>query len=181
MMSSDEPLNRLKLRFAANMKRHPGLEWTEVEARLKTMEGKTASLTAMEMSGGEPDVVGLDRSTGEYIFFDCSAESPKERRNTCYDAKGQEQRVKNGIFPAGNVLDMAAAMGIEILSEDEYRALQKLGAFDLKTSSWLKTPPEIRKLGGAIFGDCRYGHVFIYHNSAPSFYSSRGFRGSLKV
>jgi hypothetical protein len=180
-MSHAELLNIIKSRFSDNMDRHPDLAWTDVEERLKKDERKLKSLAAMEESGGEPDVVSLDQATGEFIFFDCSAESPQGRRNTCYDNAAYLSRVKKNVFPSGSALEMAAAMGIEVLTEDEYRDLQKLGAFDLKTSSWLKTPPEIRKLGGAIFADRRYDHVFVYHNSAPSFYGVRGFRGSLRV
>lgn len=133
------------------------------------------------MTGGEPDVVGCDRSAGAYIFFDCSKETPKHRRKVCYDQEGQEMRERNGIHPAGNALGMANAMGVDLLTEEQYRELQKLGSFDTKTSSWIRTPTNIRTLGGALFADRRYGHVFVYHNSAPSFYSSRGFRGSLRV
>ncbi len=135
----------------------------------------------MESTGGEPDVVGYDKKTGEYIFYDCSAESPKGRRSICYDREGQEEREKKGVHPAGNAVDLAAAMGIELLNEDQYQELQKLGEFDTKTESWIQTPPGIRKLGGALFCDRRYGHVFVFHNSAPSFYAARGFRGSLRV
>ena len=135
----------------------------------------------MERTGGEPDVVGYDEKTGEYIFYDCSAESPVGRRNVCYDREGQQEREKKGIHPAGNAIDMAAAMGVELLREEQYRELQKLGNFDTKTSSWIKTPSDIRKLGGAIFADCRYGHVFVFHNSAPSFYGGRAFRSLLRV
>jgi hypothetical protein len=135
----------------------------------------------MESTGGEPDVVGYDKETGEYIFSDCSAESPKGRRSICYDGEGQEERERKGVHPAGNAIDLAAAMGIELLNEDQYRALQKLGEFDTKTSSWIQTPTDIRRLGGAIFADRRFDHVFVYHNSAPSFYAARGFRGSLRV
>ena len=177
----EELFGALKVRFEKNMNRHQDIEWDKVQEKLEDDAEKLSSLHEMEKTGGEPDVVGQDPKTGEYIFYDCSAESPRDRRNTCYDREGQEAREKKGIYPGGNAADMAADMGIELLTEDEYRALQKLGNFDLKTSSWLKTPPEIRKLGGAIFADRRYDHVFVYHNSAPSFYSSRGFRGSLKV
>jgi hypothetical protein len=135
----------------------------------------------MERTGGEPDVVGYDEKTGEYTFYDCSAESPDGRRSICYDGAGQDQREKQGVFPAGNAVDLAAAMGVELLTEEEYRALQKLGEFDTRTESWVKTPADIRKLGGALFCDRRYGHVFVFHNSAPSFYAARGFRGSLRV
>lgn len=177
----DNLLSILKDRFEQNMGRHKGLDWTKVQARLEANPEKLLSLHEMEKTGGEPDVVGYDKKTGEYIFYDCSPESPKGRRNTCYDREGQAERDKKGVHPAGNAIDMAAAMGIEILTEEEYRALQKLGDFDTKTSSWLKTPADIRERGGAIFADFRYGHVFIYHNSAPTFYSARGFRGSLRV
>ena len=177
----DELLTALQARFEANMKRHQGLEWTAIQAKLEANTQKLWSLHEMERTGGEPDVVGQDKQTGEYIFYDCAAESPDGRRNTCYDGAGQAAREKKGVYPAGNAVDMAAAMGIELLTEDQYRALQKLGEFDTKTSSWVETPPDIRKLGGAIFVDRRYGHVFVYHNSAPSFYSARGFRGSLRV
>jgi len=177
----EELLRALKTRFEENMNRHTGLEWVQVQAKLESNPDKLWSLSEMERTGGEPDVVGHDNKTGEYIFIDCSAESPKGRRNVCYDREGQEEREKHGVHPEGNVIDMAAAMGIELLTEEQYRDLQKLGNFDTKTQSWVKTPPDIRKLGGAIFADRRYGHVFVYHNSAPSFYGSRGFRGSLRV
>jgi len=177
----EELLRALKTRFEKNMNRHEGLEWAKVQAKLEANAEKLWSLNEMERTGGEPDVAGHDRKTGEYIFYDCSAESPKGRRNVCYDHKGQEEREKKGVHPAGNAIDMAAAMGIELLTEDQYRELQKLGNFDTKTSSWVKTPSNIRNLGGAIFCDRRYDHVFVYHNSAPSFYSVRGFRGSLRV
>jgi len=180
-MSNLELLNVLKTRFEDNMDRHKGIEWAKVQAKLESNNEKLWSLNEMERTGGEPDVVGQDETTGEYIFYDCSAESPKGRRNICYDHESQEQRIKKGVFPNGNVIDMAADMGIELLTEEQYRELQKLGEFDMKTSSWVKTPSDIRKLGGAIFADLRYGHVFIYHNSAASFYSSRAFRGSLRV
>jgi len=180
-MSNLELLNILKTRFEDNMNRHKGIEWAIVQARLESNNDKLWSLNEMERTGGEPDVVGQDETTGEYIFYDCSAESPKGRRNICYDLEGQEQRKKKGVYTEGNAIDMAAAMGIELLTEEQYRELQKLGEFDTKTSSWIKTPSDIRKLGGAIFADFHYGHVFIYHNSAPSFFSSRGFRGSLGV
>jgi len=163
------------------MYRHKGLEWAKIQAKLEANTEKLRSLDEMERTGGEPDVVGHDKKTGEYIFYDCSAESPKGRRNVCYDREGQETREKQGVRPGGNAIDMAAAMGIELLTEEQYRELQKLGNFDTKTSSWVKTPSDIRKLGGAIFADRRYGNVFVYHNSAPSFYSARAFRGSLKV
>lgn len=177
----EELLTSLKTRFERNMRRHQGLAWDKVQEKLEADRNKMLSISKMEESGGEPDVVGFDQKTGEYIFYDCSAESPRGRRNTCYDREGQQAREKKGIYPGGNAVDMAADMGIELLTEDQYRSLQKLGEFDTKTSSWLKTPGDIRKPGGAIFADRRYNHVFVYHNSAPSFYSSRGFRGSLRV
>ena len=174
-------LNTLQVRFEKNMNRHEGLEWPKIQAKLEAHPEKLSSLKAMESSGGEPDVVGYDEKTGEYIFYDCSAETPEGRRTICYDGDGQAEREKKGIHPAGNAVDIAAAMGIELLSEDQYRALQKLGEFDTKTSSWIQTPADIRKLGGAIFCDRRYDTVFVYHNGAQSFYSGRGFRGSLRV
>ena len=176
-----ELLRILNTRFEKNMNRHKGIEWTKVQAKLEVNSEKLWSLNEMELTGGEPDVVGYDKKTGEYIFYDCSAESPKGRRNVCYDREGQEAREKKGVHPEGNAIDMAATMGIELLTEEQYRELQKLGNFDTKTSSWVKTPSDIRKLGGAIFADRRYDHVFVYHNSAPSFYGVRGFRGSLRV
>lgn len=176
----NELLSVLKTRFERNMNRHKGLEWAEIQAKLDSAE-KLWSLNEMERTGGEPDVVGQDKKTGEYIFCDCSAESPNGRRNVCYDHQAQKEREKKGVHPAGNVIDMATTMGIEPLTEDKYRELQKLGKFDTKTQSWLKTPADIRKLGGAIFADYRFGHVFVYHNTAPCFYSGRGFRGSLRV
>jgi hypothetical protein len=175
----EELLGVLKARFEKNMNRHKGLEWTKVQAKLEANTEKLWSLNEMERTGGEPDVVGHDKKTGEYIFYDCSAESPKGRRNVCYDSEGQEAR--KAFKPENNAIDMAAAMGIELLTEEQYRKLQKLGNFDTKTSSWVKTPSDIRKLGGALFADCRYGNVFVYHNSAPSYYGARGFRGSLRV
>ncbi|MFW9826846.1 MAG: DUF4256 domain-containing protein [Candidatus Thorarchaeota archaeon] len=177
----EELLRALKSRFEKNMNRHKGLEWAKVQARLEANTEKQWSLNEMERTGGEPDVVGYDKKTTEYVFYDCSAESPKGRRNICYDREGQEVREKKGVHPEGNAIDMAASMGIELLTEEQYRELQKLGNFDTKTSSWVKTPSDIRKLGGAIFADRRYDHVFVYHNSAPSFYSVRAFRGSLRV
>jgi len=177
----EELLRALKTRFEKNMNRHKGLEWARVHAKLEANTEKLWSLNEMERTGGEPDVVGFDKKKGEYIFYDCSAESPRGRRNVCYDREGQEVREKKGVHPEGNAIDMVAAMGIELLTEDQYRELQKLGNFDTKTSSWVKTPSDIRKLGGAIFADRRYGHVFVYHNSAHSFYSVRAFRGSLRV
>ena len=175
----EELLRTLKTRFEKNMNRHEGLEWAEVQAKLEANTEKLWSLNEMERTGGEPDVVGHDKGTGEYVFFDCSAESPKGRRSVCYDREGQESRKEHK--PANNAMDMAASMGIELLTEEQYRALQKLGNFDLKTSSWVQTPSEIRKLGGALFCDRRYDHVFVYHNGAPSYYAARGFRGSLRV
>ncbi|MFW9897447.1 MAG: DUF4256 domain-containing protein [Candidatus Thorarchaeota archaeon] len=177
----EELLRVLKARFEKNMNRHKDLEWVKVQAKLKVNVEKLWSLNEMERTGGEPDVIGHDKKTGEYIFYDCSAESPKGRRNVCYDREGQEAREKKGIYLAGNAVDIAADIGIELLTEEQYRELQKIGNFDTKTSSWVKTPSDIRKLGGAIFADRRYDHVFVYHNSAPSFYSVRAFRGSLRV
>jgi len=177
----DELLKGLKIRFEKHMARHPDMAWDKVQARLEANPEKLWSLYEMERTGGEPDVVGCDDETGQYIFFDCSPESPKGRRSLCYD--GEALRSRKDHKPENSAVDMAAAMGIELLTEEQYRQLQKLGPhpYDTKTSSWLKTPPDIRKLGGAIFGDYRYGHVFIYHNGAESYYSSRGFRGVLKV
>jgi hypothetical protein len=177
----EEILRTLKTRYEKNMSRHKGLEWALVQAKLESPAGveKLWSLNEMESSGGEPDVVGYDKKTGEYIFYDFSVESPKGRRNLCYDREALESRKE--YKPKDSALDMAADMGIEILSQEQYRELQELGNFDTKTSSWLKTPSEIRKLGGAIFADRRYNHVFVYHNGAPSFYGVRGFRGSLRV
>ena len=171
----------LKARFEKNMNRHRDLKWSELQARLDRQAGteKLWSLYEMERSGGEPDVVGSDKKTGEYIFFDCSAESPKGRRSVCYDLEGLESRKEHK--PESNAIDMAAEMGIELLTEEQYRGLQKLGDFDTITSSWVKTPAEIRKLGGAVFCDRRYNHVFLYHNGAESYYAVRGFRGSLRV
>jgi hypothetical protein len=177
----EELLITLKDRFERHMNRHKALEWPKVQAKLEAHPQKLSSLYAMESTGGEPDVVGYDEKTDEYIFFDCSEQSPKGRRSICYDGEGQEAREKKGVHPAGNAVDLAAAMGIELLNEDQYRQLQELGEFDTKTESWLQTPASIRKLGGAIFGDRRYDHVFVFHNSAPSFYATRGFRGSLRV
>ena len=175
----EELLKALKARFKKKMNRHEGLEWTKVQAKLKANTEKLWSLNEMERTGGEPDVVGHDKKTGEYIFNDCSAESPNGRRNVCYDREGWEARKANR--PETNAIDMAAAMGIELLTEEQNRELQKLGNFDTKTSNWVKTPSDIRKLGGAVFADRRYGNVFMYHNSAPSYYAARGFRGSLRV
>ncbi|MFD1706706.1 DUF4256 domain-containing protein [Siminovitchia sediminis] len=169
----------LKDRFAKNMDRHEGLEWDQVQARLEENPEKLWSLNEMERTGGEPDVVGQDQKTGEYIFYDCSAESPKGRRSICYDREALESRKKHK--PENSAMDMAADMGIELLTEEQYRALQKLGTFDQKTSSWVQTPADIRERGGALFCDYRYGHVFLYHNGAESYYAARGFRGSLRV
>jgi hypothetical protein len=177
----EELLKILKERFEKNKRRHEGLEWADLLARLVRNGGVLWSLSEMQRTGGEPDVIGRDRATSEYVFCDCAAESPQGRRNVCYDRKGQEKREKEGLRPAGNVLDLAAAMGIEPLTEEQYRELQKLGSFDMKTQSWLKTPAEISELGGAIFGDRRFGRVFVYHNTAPCFYRGRGFRGLLKI
>ena len=172
-------LKTLKARFEKNMNRHPGIEWASVQARLEASPAKLWSLSEMERTGGEPDVVRRDEKTGEYVFYDCAAESPEGRRSLCYDGEALESRKQ--ARPDGSAVDMATGMGIELLAEEQYRELQKLGEFDTKTSSWVKTPPDIRKLGGAIFGDRRYNRVFVYHNSAPSYYAARGFRGSLKV
>ena len=174
-----ELLILLKTRFEKNMKRHKGLEWVNLLARLEANTEKLWSLREMERTGGEPDVVGHDEKTGEFIFYDCSAESPVGRRNLCYDREALESRKENK--PENNVIDMASAMGIELLTEEQYRELQKLGNFDTKTSSWVKTPPDIRKLGGALFGDRRYDTVFVYHNGAQSYYSARAFRGMLRI
>jgi hypothetical protein len=175
----EELLRVLKTRFEKNMNRHKGLEWAKVQAKLEDNTEKLWSLNEMERTGGEPDVVGHDKKTDECIFYDCSAESPKGRRNVCYDHEGQEAR--KSFKPENNTIDMAAVMGIELLTEEQYRELQKLGNFDTKTSSWLNTPSDIRKLGGALFADRRYGNVFVYHNSAPSYYGVRAFRGLLRV
>jgi len=169
----------LKNRFEKNMNRHQGFEWNKIKTKLEFDAKKLWSLNEMEITGGEPDVVGYDVKTDEFIFYDCSVESPVGRRSLCYDREALESRKENK--PENNALDMAAAMGIEILSENEYRYMQQLGNFDSKTSSWIKTPDEIRKLGGAIFADFRYNNVFVYHNGAQSYYASRGFRGSLRV
>jgi hypothetical protein len=177
----EELLRTLKARFEKNMNRHKGIEWAKVKAKLDSPAGieKLWSLSEMERTGGEPDVVGQDKKTGEYIFYDCSAESPKGRRSLCYDREALESRKENR--PGNNAADLAAVIGIELLTEEQYRELQGLGNFDTKTSSWVKTPAEIRKHGGAVFCDRRYDHVFLYHNGAESYYAVRGFRGSLRV
>jgi len=176
---SEELLRALRARFEKNMNRHKGLVWAQVQAKLEGSADKLRSLSEMERTGGEPDVVGHDKKTGEYIFYDCSEESPKGRRSLCYDREALESRKENK--PKGSALDLAAAMGIEILSEEQYRELQELGQFDEKTSSWVNTPPNIRKLGGALFCDRRFDTVFVYHNGAESYYAARGFRGLLRV
>jgi hypothetical protein len=175
----NELVRTLKARFEKNMNRHKGLEWTKAQARLEANPEKLWSLSEMERTGGEPDVVGHDKVTGEYIFFDCSAESPKARTSLCYDREALDSRKEHK--PKNSATDMAAAIGIELLTEEQYRELQKLGEFDTKSSTWVKTPPEMRKLGGALFADRRFGRVFFYHNGAESYYSGRGFRGSLRV
>ena len=175
----EELLKSLKARFEKNMNRHKGVDWAKVQAKLEANAAKLWSLNEMETTGGEPDVVGQDKKTGEYIFFDCSAESPKGRRSVCYDREALDARKEHK--PKDNAIDMATAMSIELLTEEQYRDLQKLGNFDAKTSSWVKTPSAIRKLGGALYCDRRYDHVFVYHNGADSYYAARGFRGSLKV
>jgi len=175
----EELLSVLKARFEKNMDRHQGLEWAAVQSKLEANPEKLWSLNEMERTGGEPDVVAHDQKMGEYIFYDCSAESPKDRRSLCYDREALESRKEHK--PKNSAMDMAAAMGVELLTEDQYRELQKLGNFDLKTSSWVKTPAEIRKLGGGLFCDRRYDHVFVYHNGAESYYAARGFRGGLRV
>jgi hypothetical protein len=175
----EELLKALKARFEQNMNRHKGLEWEKVQAKLEANAEKLWSLNEMEKTGGEPDVVGLDKTTGEYFFYDCSSESPKSRRSLCYDREALDSRKENK--PKDNAMDMASAIGIEVLTEEQYRELQNLGKFDTKTSSWVKTPPAIRKLGGALFCDRRYDTVFVYHNGAESYYAARGFRGLLRV
>lgn len=175
----DELLATLKTRFEKNPGRHKGLDWVKVEARLTADAGKLWTLAEMERTGGEPDVVGFDKKTGEFIFYDCSPESPAGRRSLCYDREALDKRKEHK--PANSVVDMAAEIGVELLTEAQYRDLQKLGKFDAKTSSWVLTPPDIRKLGGAVFCDYRYGQVFLYHNGADSYYAARGFRGSLRV
>ena len=175
----EELLGALKVRFVKSLNRHQGIEWAKVQAKLEAHTEKLWSLNEMERTGGEPDVVGHDQKTGEYIFYDCSAESPKGRTSVCYDREGLESRKEHE--PENNAMDMAAAMGIDLLTEEQYGELQKLGNFDTKTSSWVKTPADIRKLGGALFCDRRYDTVFVYHNGAESYYAARGFRGWIKV
>lgn len=175
----DKLLATLKARFEKNVNRHPGIAWEKVRARLEASPEKLWSLHEMEDTGGEPDVVGHDKKTGEFIFFDCSPESPKGRTSVCYDREGWESRKEHR--PKDTAMDMAEAMGVEMLTEEQYRGLQQLGEFDLKTSTWVKTPDDIRKLGGALFCDRRFGHVFVYHNGAQSYYSARGFRAALRV
>lgn len=175
----EELLEALKARFEKNMKRHNGLEWAKVQAKLEANPEKLWSLSELEKTGGEPDVAGHDQKTGEYIFFDCSPESPKGRAGVCYDREGLDSRKEHK--PKNTAIDMAMTMGVELLTEQQYHQLQKLGEFDTKTTTWVKTPAEIRKLGGALFGDRRFGRVFIYHNGAQSYYSARGFRSSLRV
>ncbi|HMH43740.1 MAG TPA: DUF4256 domain-containing protein [Pyrinomonadaceae bacterium] len=175
----EELLRAVKARFEKNMNRHEGLEWTKVQAKLEANAEKLWSLNEMERTGGEPDVVGHDKKTGEYIFFDCSPETPKGRTSVCYDREGLESRKEHK--PKTNAIDMATAMGVELLTEEQYLKLQKFGDFDTKTSSWVKTPPDIRKLGGALYCDRRYGRVFVGHNGAQSYYAARAFRGSLRV
>jgi Protein of unknown function (DUF4256) len=176
---SKELLNLVKVRFDKNINRHKGIEWGSVQAKLEKDSEKLWSLNEMEITGGEPDVIGFDKKTGEYIFFDCAAESPKGRRSVCYDHEALESRKEHK--PENSAMQMAADMGIDILTEEQYRELQKFGRFDTKTSSWIKTPADIRKLGGAIFCDFRYGQTFVYHNGAESYYAARAFRGSLRV
>jgi hypothetical protein len=174
-----ELIGKLKSRFEKNINRHNDIEWSKVEEKLKSNSKKLESLSQMEITGGEPDVIGYDKATDEYHFVDCSPETPKERRNLCYDRKALDSR--KSFKPADSAVDVATAMGIELLSEEQYRVLQSIGHFDAKTSSWLKTPENVRKLGGAIFGDYRFDRVFVYHNGAESYYASRGFRGLLRV
>ncbi len=175
----EELLSTFKARFEKNMGRHKGVEWARIQEKLEANPEKLWSLSEMERTGGEPDVVGHDKKTGEYIFYDCAPESPKGRRSVCYDREALEARKEHK--PKDSALDMAAAIGVEILTEEQYRELQKLGNFDTKSSSWVKTPPDIRKLGGALYCDRRYNHVFVYHNGADSYYAVRGFRGSLRI
>ncbi len=176
---AEELLIKLKIRFEKNIHRHPGLEWADVQSKLVNVGEKLWSLNEMERTGGEPDIIAKDKQTGEYIFYDCSSESPKERRSICYDEEALESRKEHK--PKNSAIGMAKAMGVHILSEDQYRDLQKLGKFDTKTSSWIQTPAKIRELGGALFADYRYDHVFVYHNGAESYYGARGFRASLKI
>jgi hypothetical protein len=176
-----ELLRALQSRFEENTRRHPGLEWANVQAKLEANPDKLRSLGEMERTGGEPDVVGYDKKSGTYIFIDCAAESPTGRRSVCYDRAAQKANIKGRPDAKDNAIDLAAAIGIELLTEEEYRELQKLGEFDLKTSSWIKTPPEVRQLGGALFCERRYGRVFVFPNGPQSYYSSRGFRGSIRV
>jgi hypothetical protein len=176
---TEELIGALKARFEKNMNRHQGLEWEKVRARLEANPEKVRSLGEMERTGGEPDVAGYDTKSGEYIFYDCSAESPKGRRSLCYDREALDSRKEHK--PESSAVELAATMGIELLTEEQYRELQRLGEFDTKTSSWVITPPEIRRLGGALFCDRRYDHVFVYHNGAESYYAARGFRGSLRL
>ena len=175
----DDLLATLKARFTKHMKRHEGLDWSKIQAKLEADSKKLQVLGEMERTGGEPDVIGYDKKADEYLYCDCAAETPKERRSVCYDREALDSRKENK--PDGNAVDMAKAIGIEMLDEEQYRELQKFGEFDLKTSSWIKTPDEIRKLGGALFCDRRYDHVFVYHNGAQSYYAARGFRGLLRV
>ncbi len=177
--TSDDLIQTLHARFEKNRYRHPDIQWSDVQAKLKNQPKKVNALTQMEATGGEPDVIGYDKKTNEYLFCDCSAESPAGRRSTCYDREGLDSRKEHK--PEHNAIDLATAIGIELLDEEQYRWLQSLGDFDLKTSSWIKTPDNIRKLGGALFGDRRYGQVFVYHNGAQSYYAARGFRGLLRV
>lgn len=177
---AEELIDTLAQRFENNMQRHEGLDWDKVAKKLAAQPKKLSALYAMESTGGEPDVIDYDKKNDEYIFFDCAEQSP-ERRSICYDTDGEQERIKKGIHPGGNAVDLAEAMGIELLDETQYRKLQKLGEFDTKTSSWIATPAKIRDLGGALFADRRYDTVFVYHNGAQSFYSARGFRGALRV
>jgi hypothetical protein len=179
MEERDELVLSLQARFEKNKNRHPDIEWSQVDAKLQADTGKLWSLHEMERTGGEPDVIGMDRQTGEYLFVDCSPETPKGRTSVCYDREGLESRKEHK--PKDSALDMAAAMGIELLTEEQYRELQKRGHFDTKTSSWLQTPPDIRRLGGALFGDRRFGRVFVYHNGAQSYFGVRAFRGMLRI